>query len=324
MEDKIFQIIEITLPIFILILIGKILIFKGFISTENKNFITKLTYKIALPVLVFSAISKENISELLQPALFSATFGTVLLTATLFFIISRIMNLSGNIAAAFIFSSYWANTAYVGFPLAMNAFGEKGLSQAAIINAFCVPLYIPLSLIIVNFMRKDQNQHKQIDLKQLMSNPIIKSILLGIFISILRTILPTEFLSNKTILHFEKTLYAALTLIGSMGLPLALIAVGASLNLKIFKSHPHLLIIVALGKMLLVPLFVLIIIKYLFPESSRITLGTAILVLGTPQAVVSYVIAKEENIAEDFVSASLAFTTVISIISIPLWLYYIL
>ncbi len=324
MEEKIFQIIEITLPIFVLILIGKILIYRGFITSEHKNFITKLTYKIALPVLVFSAISRENISDLLQPALFTATLGTVLITAAIFFLISKIMNLSGNIGAAFIFSSYWANTAYVGFPLAMNAFGEKGLSQAAIINAFCVPLYIPLSLIIVNLMRKDQNHHKQIDLKQLISNPIIKSILLGICISIVRSVLPTDLISNKSVLHIEKILYASLSLIGSMGLPLALIAVGASLNLKTFKSQPHLLIIVALGKMILVPMIALFIIKYFFPESSTVTLGAAILVLGTPQAVVSYVIAKEESIAEDFVSASLAFTTMISIISIPLWLYYIL
>lgn len=324
MFDKIFQIIEITLPVFLLIILGKILILKKFISEDQKNFITKLTYKIALPILVFSAISKENISELLQPALFTATFGTVLITALIFFILSKFLNLSGNLAAAFIFSSYWANTAYVGFPIALNAFGEKGLSQAAIINAFCVPLYIPLSLLIVNIMRKDDNNTPKISTKQILNNPIIIAILIGIGVSIIRTLIPTELLNYKLTLNLEKTVYSTLTLIGSMGLPLALIAVGASLNIKTIKSVPHLLTIVFIGKMIIVPTIAFLIIKYLFPESSQITTGIAIIVLGTPQAVVSYIIAKEEGIAEDFVSASLAFTTMGSIITIPLWLYYIL
>lgn len=324
MEDKIFQIIEITLPVFSLIIIGKILIHKKFMSEEQKSFITKLTYRIALPILVFSAISKENISELLQPALFTATFGTVIISAIIFFILSKLLNLSGNLAAAFIFSSYWANTAYVGFPIAMNALGEKGLSQAAIINAFCVPLYIPLSLLIVNLMRRKEGHTQKINLMQILNNPIIKSILLGIVISMIRSILPKDLFNNPFINNSEKILYSTLDLIGSMGLPLALLAVGASIRLETVKSQFHLLSTVVLGKMVLAPAIAFIIIKYLFPESSQIVLGTAVIVLGTPQAVVSYVISKEEGIAEDFVSASLALTTLASIISLPIWLYFVL
>lgn len=324
MEERIFKIIEITLPVFSLIILGKILMLKGFMSEEQKGFITKLTYKIALPLLVFSAISKENISELLQPALFTATFGTVILMAIIFLILSKILKLSSNLAAAFIFSSYWANTAYVGFPLALNAFGDKGLSYAAIINAFCVPLYIPLSLILVNLMRKSENHSQKINLKQLLNNPIIKSILFGIFISFLRSIIPQNIFKSIVVSNSEKIIYSTLELIGSMGLPLALIAVGASIKLNTVKSKLHLLGIVAFGKMILAPTIALLIIKYFFPESSQAILGTAVIVLGTPQAVVSYVISKEEEIEEDFVSASLALTTLLSIIALPVWLCFIL
>lgn len=324
MTDKIFHIIAITLPVFSIIILGKVLSISHFMTTPQRDFITKLTYRIALPILVFNAISKETIDKLFQPSLFVATFGSVLITATLFFILAKMFKLSENLASAFIFSSYWANTAYVGFPIALNAFGQEGLSQAAIINAFCVPLYIPLSLMITNFFRRKSNKPNSVNIFQILNNPIIIAIILGLIVSLIRSILPSQVSSNNAVLNFSKVITSCLDLIGSMGLPLALIAVGASIKFDTIKKVPHLLVVVFMGKMVLIPALAISIIKLLFPGTPQVTVAVAAIILGTPQAVASYVIAKEEGIAEDFVSASLAFTTLGSIISIPIWLYYIL
>ena len=63
---------------------------------------------------------------------------------------------------------------------------------------------------------------------------------------------------------------------------------------------------------------------YLYPDASLQTLGIGVLLASMPDAVASYVIAKQAGVEEGFVSSMLVLSTGVSIITIPVWLYIIL
>ena len=117
---------------------------------------------------------------------------------------------------------------------------------------------------------------------------------------------------------------AFLQLIGSMGLPLALITIGSSLHLGKVREHKWVLAIVVTGKLILMPLITLLVARTFFPAAANTTVAVAVLLGACPNAVASYVIACKTDIDEGFVASMLVLSTALSIFTIPTWLYFVM
>ena len=96
------------------------------------------------------------------------------------------------------------------------------------------------------------------------------------------------------------------------------------MNLRAITDKFFALSMVIAGKLLLLPGLTLLLSWYFFPDVSEEVLGVGVLMAAMPNAVASYVIAKQAGVEEGFVSSMLVLSTAISIITIPFWLYIVL
>ncbi len=322
---RILEVLEICLPVFAVLGLGKVLGLKGFIQPEHCGFINKLVYTISLPALIFNAVARQTFKTFLDPAVVAAPLAAVVLIALLTMGIARLCRFKGPFAAAFVFGTFWANATYVGFPLCINAYGELGEAKAAVYNAFIVPFFIVFGYLLIGFYG-DERGRTSIGgrIKTAFMNPILISALVGIVFALTldRFRSPAGELEMAAPLLSAGTLIGSfLKMVGSMGLPLALLSIGASLKWE--QSRTQLLALSwTIGcKLLLLPLVTLLLIRWFLPAAPPASQGVAVILSGAPMAVASYVISCQLGIERSFIGTMLVLSTALSVFTIPVWIY---
>lgn len=325
--EKLLQVLRITVPVFALIGLGQWLRWRRWLSDDRLAFLNDLIYWFSLPALIFLGVARQPFLELLNPAIIVGSLGAVAIMTIGFLGASFVTGISRSLRSPFTFGTFFANVSYMGFPLAAGAFGaDRGLAYAGVVNAFTMPVFIILAYVLMHYWGQEKHEREGGQLLKTLANPIIFAAVAGIAVSAL-----TGALNLKTALapHAVATgllamMEAFLELIGSMGLPLALIAVGGSLRLETLHAHGWPLLATTGGKLILAPLATLLIIEWIFPEAQPAARGVAVLLMATPAAVTSYVISKRLDVEPEFVASHLVLSTALSILSIPVWLYFLI
>ncbi len=326
--DKIVNILEICLPVFGMIAMGKIFQLKGIMQQVHREFVNKLVYYFCLPALVFVNVAGQDPSMFHDPALLAGAILPTLGITVVFLIIAKITGMKGGFAAAFIFGAFYANSAYMGFPIAEEAFGKEGLGVAAIINAMCIPSFMIIAFVIIGYYGAgDRVESFASRLKKIILNPFILACIVGGIVAYITSEVKGpggEIGLPGFVISICGIIRSFLTLVAKMGLPLALLAIGGVLHLGTIKRSLAALGADIFGKLILVPTFTLLVYAFLFPQTSPTAAAVAVLIHAMPNAVVSYVIACQIGVDEGFVSAQLVLSTVLSAITIPVWIYILM
>jgi predicted permease len=311
-----------------MIALGKVLERRGVLNQDHRNFANWLTYNFALPALVFTGVAKQRFFELFEPPLLFGPFCAIVLVMLIFVLLARVLRLKGGLAAAFVFGTFWANVSYMGFPLARNAYGAEGMTNAAIYNAFIMPFSVILGFVMIGMYRADRaggGFGRRI--RGAFLNPIVVSALLGI-VTALTAELFRDSRGGLQLPGIARSLIeiagSFLELVGSMGLPLALLSIGGSMHLSETRKRGGLLVVVLVGKLLLFPLLTLAVIRLFFPGADPVAAGVAVTLAATPNAVASFVVARQIGVEEGFVSSMLVISTALSVFTLPFWLYFVL
>lgn len=328
--SKILEIFTITVPVFALAGVGKLLSHHNIINSSNKQPLSWITYYLALPALIFVSFLEKEPFTISVTALFTLSILPILFTSLFvaFFLLLPNRNHDPEKGAAAIYLSFWGNNGYMGIPIAVSAIGvAHGLPLAAIINGLSVPFYITISMILM-YKSKEHGEHrtklKEEFLHHTLFNPVILAMILGAILSAVKPHLSTELTSNATVVTFYQIAIKLFSQIGDMGLPLALLLVGSNLKIKEIQSDKFLLSIAVIGKLIIAPAVVFFLAYKLFPNLSKESFQVLILMNAVPGAVASYIISEKFQCAEEFVSSSLVLTTLFSIVTIPVWLHIIL
>lgn len=216
MENFIFS-INVTLPIFLVMVLGWALKQTGML---NDNFVTvanKFNFNVTLPFLLFRDISSVDIRAVfdLEYVLFCAVSSSVC-----FWLIwggAKLFLKDKGMTGAFVQASFRSSAAVLGLAFIENLYGQSAMGPLMIIGA--VPLYNIYSVIVLTFegaQEKDMDRSGKIHeaCVNILKNHIIISILLGLAVSLCGVQLPT--LVNKTVGN-----------IAQMATPLALVTLGA-------------------------------------------------------------------------------------------------
>lgn len=326
--QKVLRILEICIPVFGMIGLGKIFQLTGLMTQDHRQFVNKLVYYFCLPALVFIHVAAQEPKMFLNGSLAVAAILPIILTTLVYFIIAKIFGMKGGFAAAFIFGSFYANTAYMGFPLTEEAFGNEGLAAAAIVNTMCIPAYMITAFIIIGwFGAGDRIESIGTRVKKIIFNPFILACVIGVITSVILSFFRDaqgELELPVMLLRSGGIFVGFLKLVAQMGLPLALLAIGGVLHFSTIKRSLVALGADLFGKLILVPGFTLLGFMLLFPNTASVYVGPAVLLQAMPNAVVSYVIACQIGVDEGFVSAQLVLSTIFSAITIPVWIYILM
>jgi predicted permease len=325
--SKFLEILRITLPVFAMLALGNVLSRVKKMDESHQTFLNWLVYYISLPALIFVGMAAQPIRNLMQADFIWTTLVSMLLILIIFIVIALSMRLDRKTAVVMVFSTYWSNCAYMGFPLAQSAFGDTGFLMAAILNAVTMPILVAMTFVMVSFC-SDKRQSVLKSIRDALLNPIILSSAAGILYSLGADLLGFGENGARSLPTAARELLGicetALKTVGTMGITLALIAVGGKLRFRFFGKNVLPLVLSAAGKLAILPLITLLIMRYFFPEANLAVTGSAVLLMAMPAAVTGAVIAAKFGLNEEFVSAALAVSMLGSVAAIPAWLYVVL
>ena len=320
--EHISQIVLVCAPVFMLIGLGKWLGLKGLLSGTHREVINRLVYQLSLPALIFRAVIKQPPLEVFDPAMIVPALLPMAVMIGLYLGLARLRNLTGGTAAAFVFGTFWANVSYMGFPLSQSAFGDEGLRVAANYNAVVMPCFVITGILLISFRQPREQRHPLLLAKRILLNPVLLSAISGIAIGALAhaITMPQTGLASSVLAVGDRFLY----MVGSMGLPLALLSIGSGLQWHGLGYMRTELSLVMFGKLLLLPFLTLLATHSFYPDMDPVIRGITVLMSTTPNAVASYVIGRQCGVDEHFLTAMLVGSTLLSLLAIPSWLYFVL
>ncbi len=306
MDNLIFS-LNSTIPIFLIIILGYILMRVGFFNKEFTRIADKYVFKVALPVLLFKQIATADIHSDFDPKFVIFCMVTTTVMFALIWLGARLFLKDKTMVGAFAQASARGSAAILGIAFIENIYGSSGMGPLMIVSA--VPLYNIYSVIILTFSAKDRSQGKGAIKKALINiakNPIIIGIFLGLPFSIIGITIPTIPLK-------------AISSISQTATPIALLVVGAGFEGRkaIAKIGPSLA--ATFIKLIGLPLvFLPLAVSLGFRNEALVAI---IIMLGSPTTVTCYIMAKNMGNDEVLSSSVVVMATLFSSVTLTLWVF---
>jgi len=287
-------VLEIVAPVFILAATGFGWIKFGF--EYRIQFVTRLAMTLAVPCLIFTALMKTDLDKSTLSTFLMASiagYGVIAIVAL------GLVRLTGLNQRTYLAPLIFGNTGNLGLPLALFSFGEAGLGYGVVVLAVTSILSFTFGIYLVAGKGAGSKVLKE---------PIVWATLLGALF-LWQDWQTPRFLTN------------ALDLIGQMAIPMMLITLGVAvarltpgkISWAIAVSVAKLLVCIAVGWGIGL-LFAL----------DHIAFGVLVLQLSTPVAVTAYLLAEKFEADSDAVAGMVMVSTLISVVSLPLLLAFLL
>tara|TARA_R110000824_G_scaffold315042_1_gene501980 strand:+ start:4548 stop:5426 length:879 start_codon:yes stop_codon:yes gene_type:complete len=289
-----YEIFSIIAPVFICALIGYIWI--KLQQPFDTAFASKIIIYISTPCLIFATFMEVEIDKTAFLNLMLAAFTCAMTFGLIAWPILKALKIDLH---AFLPSQMFPNCGNMGLPLCFLAFGDEGLALG--LTYFTVNVFFHFSMGMSISAGK-------ISVKNLLKNPI--------FVTIVITMLMV-FKDIKA----PAWIYNSAEILGGISIPMMLIALGvslaqfkiSSLKLSLSLSIFRLVLGFSVG-FLIAELFGL-------EGASR---GVLILQSSMPIAVFSYLIASQNKRSPEEVAGTVVLSTLLSFLTLPLLLLYIL
>lgn len=298
--------INATLPIFLLIILGKVLKTTKIINDEFTKTADRYVFRIALPALLFSDLIENNVGSAFDGKYVLFCFSvTIFSIAVLWGLTEKFMK-NEEQKGAFIQGSYRSSAAILGLAFINNMYDSVGMAPLMIIG--CVPLYNIFAVIILTL--KGDNGGKKPNMKEtfinVMKNPILLSILIALPFALLN-------------LHFPSFVNKAIGSVANTATPLALISIGASFEgKKALKKMKPTLLASFIKLILLASLFLPLAVFFGYRNQELMAL---LVMLGSPTTVSSYIMAKNTGNDGILTSSIIVLTTLLSSLTLTLWIF---
>lgn len=308
MENFIYS-INVTMPIFLVMVIGYILKQIGML---NDNFVTvanKFNFKVTLPFMLFKDIAGVDIKAVfdIKYVLFCAIVSTIC-----FWVVwgtAKLLVRDKTIRGAFVQSSFRGSAAVMGLAFIQNIYGSSAMGPLMIVSA--VPLYNIFSVIVLTFEANDStNIDKKAKIRQaginICKNPIILSILAGLVVGLLGIQFPM--LVNKTVSN-----------VAQMATPLALITIGAGFEGRKALAKIAPTMAASMIKLVLQPLVFLPVAAWMgFSGEKMIAI---LIMLASPTTPSCYIMAKSMNNDEVLTASVIVTTTLMAAFTLTGWIF---
>lgn len=304
------SILLIILPVFALVFAGwfvrRIGVFGPQAATELNRFVVYL----ALPALLFDIVSGAKPAEIWQPE-FIGAFGLGCLLV--FFLTLAIRRKSGADAAIDALASSYANTGYIGFPLAFALFGKAAMTPTLIASIITVCAIFAVAIVLIEFAKQREKNIGRTILKvatSLVKNPLLVAPLLaGIF--------------PLTGSHLPKEAVSFVKLLGGAASPCALIGLGLFLAEKReAKEENASTVMLLMGmKLILQPAITWMLAVWVF-RLPPFLVKSAVVLAALPTGTGPFMLAEYYNRESGVTSKVIMGSTILSVFTISAYLAF--
>lgn len=294
-----------VMPMFIIIMLGSLLRQKGWIHNGTQVQLNKLGFQVFMPILVINNIYHMDFYVAFQAKLLVFAAISIIL---MWLLISGFVMLIEKTPAkrgSVIQGMYRSNYTLFGLTILTNLFGHNNLGIPSLLVAIVIPVFNVLAVVTLETFRGGKVGIGKIGI-EVAKNPFIMAVGIGLASSLLRVTFPV---------FLESTLSG----LSAMAMPMALIAMGASLSFeRVFQDKRNLSIIV-IGKLIAVPL--IFVPCSVFLGFRGIELASLMVVFASPTGVASYPMAHQMNSDAELTSAAIILTTIVSCFTMFVWIF---
>jgi malonate transporter and related proteins len=304
------RIAALILPVFAVILTGWIVAVTGYLSRALSDALIHFAYNIAMPALLIVTIAQEPAHSLINGRFLVAFGGGSLLCFILVFGIMSIP-LSQSLASRTMhgMAASMTNTGFVALPVLQAIYGPRAVLPAAIATVFVAVVMFPLAVILLELGQRDAHGSQppvMVTVKHVVLNPMVISTVIGMLWSVFGLRMPVP------VTAYFGILADALT-------PCALFAIGLGLSIDGLRANIGKASLLSAVKLVIMPLIV-------YGLSTSLGLDplytiAAVICAAVPTAKTVYILAGEYHCEEMMVASTVSMTTLVSVISLVVWLY---
>lgn len=302
------HIVNTIIPIFVVILLGWLAGRRGFLPASFMGPANRLVFYLAIPAMIFRALSKTDFHAEFDLEVVIGTLLSLVIVFALAWWICSMLHLERGQRGTFIHTSFHGNLGYIGFAVAYYFLGAQGLARASIIASFVILLQNFLAVLVLQIHSSHVRSHFQ-NLRtmvlSILANPIIISAVAGMMVSIF-------------VIPLSPVIGRILDILSNLALPLALLIIGGSISFSFMRSKVRFILLVCVLKLIALPTTGLIIFKLMNLSAGNYLPG--IILLASPTATVTYVMAREMKGNPDFANAAISLCTILSAGTFIFWL----
>lgn len=293
--------IDLQGTLFLLMIIGIILSKLNYITAENKEMLTDLVINLFLPCSIIHSFQIEFDPKILKGmvVIFGVTvfiqLGCTLLAKVLY------IRQPDHKKSVMQYGTICSNAGFIGMPIAESVFGKQGLLFASI---FLIPQRIVMWSVGASYFRKKSRARDVVF--ETLTHPCIVSVYIGLLLLFFCP--PVPAFLNKTI-----------QMLGNCATPMSMIIIGAIIP-EIKNTNPRFdrsIVYYLFIRHFLIP-FLTFTLCNLCGVDSLLT-GVAVLLTAMPAGNTTTVVALKYGGDYIFATECVVLSTVLSLVTIPLW-----
>ena len=289
----------------IYLIIGIILKMTHVVNDEEVKSFTHMVFIALYPFIMFDNLYGKQIGDHMNWLLVVYVVGfTFFQIIAAWFIVCRIESEDRN-RGPMIQAMFRSNIVLMGLPVGINLFGKGNVAAVAIVILFIVPLYNVVSVIVLERFRGGRANAKDMVIRVLQNPIIIGGIVAVVFMTFS--------------IPVPGPVYQAVTTLSDLTAPIALILLGAALDLKGFSNDLRKAVICVSGKIIISPL--LGITGAILLGFSGVELIAILLMVATPTALASYAMASSMGGNGQLAGEAVVMSTLLSCFTMPVWLF---
>ncbi|MCW5746920.1 MAG: AEC family transporter [Alphaproteobacteria bacterium] len=298
--------LTVAFPIFALIGVGWIAGRLKLLGAHGTTALNAFVGWFALPAMLFAALAKVRLVEVLNGPFVVVFGGSMLLTFLVGMAAARLLS-SARLAHMSLFglSASFGNVGYMGIPLCITALGPQGALPGTLATVLSAAGILTFGLILVEVdvqAGRGALAARGRVLRAVLRSPIVQAVGLGGLASALEITVPVP------ILRF-------LDMLGSAAGPCALFAIGLFLSDKGLGSARREVGVATIGKIVLQPLIAVALVPW-FLDVDSVWAKAAVLCAALPTAANAFIVAKEYETFVEGASGTILLSTVISVATV--------
>ena len=303
-------VLSVTIPVFIVIAIGYIAVWRGYMNDQHIDGLWKFAQGFAIPCLLFKAIWQldlgNDFNSPILPAYYSGSLVNFLLG---YFGAKLIFKRSVQDSISIGFTAMFANAVLLGLAINGRAYGLESIPSAYAIIAIHAPFCYLIGITAMEIAKSEKLKIKELFLS--VSKAIFKnSLMIGIGLG---------FLANFMELTLPSAASDALNLIVRAALPAALFGLGGVLVRYNPKGDLRLIAYLCIISLIIHPLITLTISSTFFtlqPEFFYPAVITAAMAPGMN----AFMFANMYGNAKQIAASTVLVGTVFSVLTVSVWL----
>ncbi len=306
LENLIFS-FNCVVPIFIIIFIGWFIRKTNIANEQVFKSINTIAFNFALPMLLFRDISRATFQSFFDVHLLVFAVTATCLSFVVTWICAEVFIKEKSSIGAFVQGSFRSNYAIIGLSLLRNIVGTENAAKGALIISSVVPIYNVFSVIVLT-MRSNKKGSASIKkaLINICKNPLIIAVVFG---------LPFSFFAIKV----PTPIGISIDYMANLASPLALLVIGGTMNFEKMRGNLKLAVVASTIKLIILPCVFIPI--ALFMKFRGINLVVLFIMLGSPTAIASYIMAENMDSNPDLAANIVLLTSLISIFTFTFGIY---